>query len=78
MMVPVGAMRMGVMAVGIIIVSMVVEAEGGGDGGRHRHSCSSRGGKMVVVRAVRRPKVGTKDKPPHRGSEGKGGRTQLA
>ena len=72
MMVPVGAVRMGVMAVGIIIVSMVVEAEGGGDGGHHHHSCSSRGGEMVVVRAVRRPKVGTKDKPPHRGSEGKG------
>ena len=28
---------------------------------------------------MRRPKVGTKDKPPHRGSEGKGGdRTRLA
>ena len=26
---------------------------------------------------MRRPKVGTKDKPPHRGSEGKGGGVGL-
>ena len=35
--------------------------------------------KRYAALLMRRPKVGTKDKPPHRGSEGKGrDRTRLA